>query len=262
LASIGAISTIGQLVDKVATRLLGPAVPLEPSGFSDVGLTHAFGVDIAWMKAEGVTTGNPDGTFKPGSSVSRQAMAAFLHRLVDPDGTFEPPATQSFSDVAPSNLFYADVEWMKAEGISTGTPGSPKPSYKPLDPVSRQAMSAFLHRLADPDETFEPPAERTFPDVPSSNPFFVDIEWMAWAGITTGNADGTFKPGASVSRQAMAAFLHRFAPEAGSALPPAERAAIVDALGGDAAVLDPIDLEALRIDVVALVLSTPTAVRR
>jgi len=60
----------------------------------------------------------------------------------------------------------------------------------------------------------------------------------------------------------MAAFLHRFAPEAGSALPPAERTAIVDALGGETGVLDPIDLEAMRIDVVALVLSSPTAVRR
>lgn len=33
------------------------------------------------MKAEGITTGYPDGTFRPLSPVSRQAMAGFLRRL-------------------------------------------------------------------------------------------------------------------------------------------------------------------------------------
>jgi hypothetical protein len=36
---------------------------------------------------------------------------------------------------------------MADTGISTGTPNPPgKPLYKPIDPVSRQAMAAFLYR--------------------------------------------------------------------------------------------------------------------
>lgn len=264
LAPMGAVRTVGELVDEVATRLLGPSTPLEPSGFSDVGATHPFAVDIAWMRAAGVTTGNADGTYRPGSPVSRQAMAAFLHRLVDPDGTFVAPATPSFADVATANPFYVDIEWMKAEGVSTGTPGTggAKPSYKPADPVSRQAMSAFLHRLGDPWGAFEPPPSATFPDVTTSHPFSIDVEWMAWAGISTGNADGTFRPGAAVSRQAMAAFLHRFAAQPGSVLPAEERDAVVGALGGDDQVVHPHQADGLRRDVVALVLATPTAVQR
>jgi uncharacterized protein (DUF1800 family) len=264
LAPLGAARTVGELVDEAATRLLGPAEPLAPSGFPDVAATHQFAVDIAWMKVAGITTGNADGTYKPGSPVSRQAMAAFLHRLGDPGGTFVPPAQPSFADVPPSNPFFVDIEWMKAEGISTGTPGSggAKPAYKPFDPVSRQAMAAFLHRLGDPDGVFEAPAEGTFSDVTASHPFFADVEWMAWAGISTGNADGTYQPGAAVSRQAMAAFLHRFAVQSPSMLPPEERAAIVAAFGGEATVIHPLDADGVRNDVVALVLSTPMAVQR
>jgi hypothetical protein len=36
------------------------------------------------MAEAGITNGFPDGTFKPGQAVSRQAMSAFMHRLVVP----------------------------------------------------------------------------------------------------------------------------------------------------------------------------------
>jgi hypothetical protein len=48
-----------------------------------------------------------------------------------------------------------------------------------------------------------------FSDVPESHPFFDDIEWMADSGISEGYDDGTFKPSAPVTRQAMSAFMHR-----------------------------------------------------
>jgi hypothetical protein len=48
-----------------------------------------------------------------------------------------------------------------------------------------------------------------FGDVPSDNPFHDDINAIARAGITTGCAPGAYCPGDNVSRQAMAAFMHR-----------------------------------------------------
>ena len=50
-----------------------------------------------------------------------------------------------------------------------------------------------------------------FPDVPLDHLFFTEIAWMADTGITTGFADGTFRPVGEVTRQAMAAFMHRAA---------------------------------------------------
>ena len=48
-----------------------------------------------------------------------------------------------------------------------------------------------------------------FSDVPSDHPFRSEIDWLVDTGISTGYADGTFRPEAPVSRQAMAAFLQR-----------------------------------------------------
>lgn len=48
-----------------------------------------------------------------------------------------------------------------------------------------------------------------FSDVPSSHPFFDEIEWMDRTGITEGFPDGTFRPTQPVTRQSMAAFMQR-----------------------------------------------------
>ena len=53
------------------------------------------------------------------------------------------------------------------------------------------------------------PPELLFSDVPSSHPFFTEIEALAASGIVTGYTDGTFRPSTDVTRMAMAAFLYR-----------------------------------------------------
>ncbi len=49
----------------------------------DVPVSHPFCGEIAWMLAEGITTGFEDGGFHPGANLTRQAMAAFTYRLSD-----------------------------------------------------------------------------------------------------------------------------------------------------------------------------------
>ena len=53
------------------------------------------------------------------------------------------------------------------------------------------------------------PASASFWDVPPSHTFFREIEALASSGITTGYADGSYRPNNPVTRQAMAAFLSR-----------------------------------------------------
>jgi hypothetical protein len=43
--------------------------------------------------------------------------------------------------------------------------------------------------------------------VPSNHTFFDEISWAKAAGVTSGNANGTFGPGDPVTRAVMAAFL-------------------------------------------------------
>lgn len=59
-----------------------------------------------------------------------------------------------------------------------------------------------------------------FIDVPNDNQFVEDIEWLAETGITKGSnppANTEFNPKGNVTREQMAAFLHRFAKWLGAA---------------------------------------------
>ena len=126
--------------------------PADPT-FADVPASSSFYSEIEWMADRDISTGTPQPSgkplYKPLDAVSRQAMALFLQRVSGAVDGFVPPATPSFADVPTSSTFYAAIEWMKATGLSTGTPQpSGKPLYKPSDPVSRQAMAVFLYALA------------------------------------------------------------------------------------------------------------------
>jgi streptogramin lyase len=197
---------VGQYDDTI-----GYVDPDEPGPrFTDLTSTHPFCAEVAWMDQQAISTGYPDRTFRPGDQVTRQAMSAFLYRLAGLP-PFADPATPTFGDVSATHQFFTEVEWMAAEGISEGTAASPKPLYKPSAAVSRGAMSAFMYRLADPQPPFDPPSSPTFDDVSSQHPFFTEVEWMSDEQITTGYPDGTFRPAAPVTRQAMSAFMNRLA---------------------------------------------------
>jgi hypothetical protein len=177
--------------------------------FTDVGSSHPFFEEIEWSFAEEIARGGYDGAFAPASATSRGAMAAFLYRFAGaPAFTVPPHQPATFSDVDRGNWFFTEIEWAAAEGIAGGYPDG---TFRSLAAVTRQSMSAFIHRAVG-EPSFEPPAEASFSDVSASHPFFAQIEWMAAEAISTGYEDHTFRPSASVTRQAMAAFLHRAAP--------------------------------------------------
>ena len=83
-------------------------------------------------------------------------------------------------------------------------------TYRPQQPVDRGAMAAYFYRLAGSPEVALPEIS-PFKDVDSSHPFYKEIVWMSQQGITTGYEDGTYRPGISVDRGAMAAFFFRYA---------------------------------------------------
>ena len=54
--------------------------PEPPPRFSDVPRTHPHYADIEWAAANGITSGFPDGTFKPDAPVTRAQVITFLAR--------------------------------------------------------------------------------------------------------------------------------------------------------------------------------------
>lgn len=191
------------------TRWAQVRVDLEPpppgvcrSGFRDVWSAHRFCPEIRWAHLTGVAGGYPDYSFRPAATVTRQAAIALLWRVAgSPAGPFPDPG---FADVGADHPFRTAIAWSVQAGVATGYPDG---RFHPGAPVTRQAMAAFLWRSEGRPDAPPP----SFPDVSATHPFEEPIGWMVSTGLTGGYDDGTFRPGAPVSRQAAVAFLHRLA---------------------------------------------------
>lgn len=121
-----------------------PAPHCATSPFRDVPPENVFCGYVQWAATEGISTGYPDGTFRPEQPVTRGAMAAFIQRVVS---NKTPPACSKrpFIDVATSAAFCGAITWMKTNGITYGVgDGS---SYGAAQPVSRGQMASFLYRV-------------------------------------------------------------------------------------------------------------------
>ena len=173
--------------------------------FSDVQPGHPFYDVIRWVADQGIAQGYDDGTFRPVAPVSRQAMAAFLYRMVHGEEA-GACTTAPFPDVPADHPFCGAIAWMADEGLATGYADG---GFHPTVPVSRQAAAAFLYRLETGNDVQPTCTEAPFVDVGTAHPFCGAIGWLVENEITQGYLDGTFRSTDPVSRQAMAAFLYR-----------------------------------------------------
>ena len=194
----------------VAKVTVGPNLaPTECNPFLDVDDTNPFCQDINWLKIGGITQGDDGGTlYKPTTAQTRQAMAAFMYRYYNP-GDADRSCTQPYPwpDVNATQEHCGSIIWMKeshlANGYSDGT-------YRPGANVSRQAVAAFLYRATHNGAPDPGCSTKPYPDVALDNEFCGAISWFKEQGIASGYEDGTFKPTNPVTRQAMAAWVHKY----------------------------------------------------
>lgn len=132
------------------------------------------------------------------------------------------PEPVEFVDVLEGDQFYEEIMWLAQSGITTGYADG---SYRPREHISREAMAAFLYRYADSPEV-DLPVQPPFSDVHDGMGFYQPILWTHQAGIAHGFADGTYRARADISREAIAAYLHRAAGSPDVELP--ERSPFVD----------------------------------
>ena len=173
--------------------------------FVDVKPSTMFYKEIEWLASKGIAKGYDDRTYRPTASIQRDAMAAFLYRYAG-SPAYTPPATSKFKDVATTNPFYKEISWLSEQGISNGWGDG---TYRPLEPIQRDAMAAFLYRFAG-SPAYTAPSKSQFNDLNTSSEFYKEISWLSAQGISTGWADGTYRPTSAIQRDAMAAFLYRF----------------------------------------------------
>jgi hypothetical protein len=163
------------------------------TGFSDwldEGSDVTFDVTISNMVVDGVTVSHSYSVTLAGPWAGEEARGTFS----DDDGS----------------VFESDIEWMAAEGITSGcNPSQGNTQFCPDDPVTRGQMAAFLVRALD---LTDDGGGNTFID-DNGSVFESDIAKLAAADITRGcnpsQGNTQFCPNDPVTRGQMAAFLHR-----------------------------------------------------
>ena len=152
------------------------------------------------IAAAGLTSGYPDGTYRPENQVTRAEMATFLLRGM---GASAPPVDGShpFSDITGhwAEIF---IEELYDQGITEGYPDG---TYRPENQVTRAEMAVFLLKGIG---STPPPLDGShpFPDI-AGHWAEIFIEELFDQAITGGYPDGTYRPETRVTRAEMAVFL-------------------------------------------------------
>lgn len=172
-----------------------------------VATQTGFAVDVETGRVQWVLDG-PAGTgINPHAVLSGDGRYLLYRAGAQSAEAWRRDLYVTFTDVLAAHVFLEEIWWMAANLITTGYEDG---TYRPAADVSRQAMAAFMYRLTG-SPPFTPPASPSYTDVPTSHPFFEEVEWMNTEGVTGGFPDGGFHPSADVTRQGMAAFMYRLA---------------------------------------------------
>jgi hypothetical protein len=118
-----------------------PPACAPPNLFSDVPETSPFCKFIEELANRLVVTGCGPNLYCPSAAVTREAMAVFALRTLDP--TLNPPdcTTPMFADVPATSPFCKWIEELARRGVVSGCGGG---NYCPSQPVTREQMGVFL----------------------------------------------------------------------------------------------------------------------
>jgi len=150
-------------------------------------------------------------TVCPGDDVYARlpALRAAVDDLLEP----APEPVQVFADVPAGAAFFADIQWLWEQGITTGAvgPGGAR-VFGPADSITREAMAAFIYRFMG-EPAFTAPTTSPFSDLAPGAAFYPEITWLEAEGIAPGPGDpggeSEFRPTALVTREVMALWLFR-----------------------------------------------------
>ncbi len=192
----GATQTQRIWVDDVLVTTDFPGTEISPGPFADVGASHLFATEIAWLRDQGITGGCDDARYCPDDPVTRAQMASLLVRAMD----FPTEATDWFSD-DDGSVHEANINALAKAGVTLGCEDG---LFCPGDSVTRAQMASFLVRAIG----LPPDSGNRFGDDDGSV-HEANIDALAAAAVTLGCGDGVFCPDEPVTRGQMAAFLYR-----------------------------------------------------
>lgn len=184
-----------------------PAAAGSPSQFTDTesywGKTY-----VNYMYTSGITTGYPDGTFRPNNNISRAQFTVMLYRYLHLDESRYSRVVLPFADLAeiPAYALPA-IRALYTEGIVNGSTGADGQLYfNPGSSLTRAQAATMIGRTQARGYAL---AALTFTDAASIPAYAADfIRTMTAQGVISGYADGSFKPHNPITRGQMAKILY------------------------------------------------------
>jgi len=121
-------------------NIIKESAVIHPGIFADISSVHPHFQAIKFLKNEGVIEGYPDGSFKPGNSVSRVEVLKFILEGIEADIS-KAPTKLKFSDVDAAQWYGGYLQTATNLGIIDGYPDG---SFKPLDKVNKAEFVKML----------------------------------------------------------------------------------------------------------------------
>jgi poly(hydroxyalkanoate) depolymerase family esterase len=183
--------------------------------FPDVPQGSTFYAYVRCLACRGIISGFGDGTFRPGSNVTRGQVSKIVANAA---GFNEQVSGQTFEDVAPGSTYHPYIERLAARHILGGYPcgGPGEPCGEGDRPYFRQNAGASRGQIAkivsDAAGYAEPPGAQRFEDVPPGSAFYEGVQRLASRGHVSGYECGGagepcgegnrpyFRPGDNASR--------------------------------------------------------------
>ena len=141
-----------------------------------------------------------------GSAALRMTHASQYAIVID-----DRSHAMTFADVAEGAWYYDAVSYVYANGLMDGVSAS---EFAPDTTLTRAMLVTILWRMeGEPVVNYLMP----FTDVDGGAWYAETVRWAASEGIVTGVSDTSFAPNAEITREQLAAILHRYAGEPATA---------------------------------------------
>ena len=117
--------------------------------FTDVAPNQWYAGAVAWAAANGIAGGYSDGRFGPDDAITREQLAAILHRYVAYKGydTTSSADLSGYSDGAQVSAYALEaMGWATAQGLVNGTGNG---RLSPKNGAVRAEVAAVLMRLCE-----------------------------------------------------------------------------------------------------------------
>lgn len=181
------------------------AAEQETPMFSDLDKKGDDYASILNLAAQGIVKGYPDGTYKPGKSITRQQAAKIIAGTLGLDTKNVPDP--GYTDVSKSSEYYGPIAALTKAGIISGSVVNGKKVFNPAKTLSRAQMSKIVA------EAYELPTNKPytapFNDVKAGEWHAKYVQAIYDANVTKGQGAGVFGENNAVTRGQMALFIDR-----------------------------------------------------